>query len=321
MEKRKKIKKFCLVFCFIIIFLLGIGICIFLNSKRYYSPQYNSNYITGINIINIVNKDIKNKYQFVFLSDLHASILDENEKDEQIKKSLIERRNLFASLNPNNCSVEEIFEEIINYTNNSKADALLLSGDIIDSPANSNINFLRQNLKNLKTKYLYTLGNHDWSFAWEYHTQKTKETFRPKFNEFMDNLEVSYLEYKDLIVLAIDDSTNQISESSLEKIKNILEKNKPTIAMLHVPINTEYIKEETLKIRNIVSSIGGSGIKIEESTQKAIDMILSEKYKVFYIISGHIHINLQDKIGAKNIPEVISAPAYEGKINLIKINN
>ena len=68
-------------------------------------------------------------------------------------------------------------------------------------------------------------------------------------------------------------------------------------------------------------SIGGSGIKIEESTQKAIDMILSEKYKVFYIISGHIHINLQDKIGAKNIPEVISAPAYEGKINLIKINN
>ena len=301
--------------------MLGIGICIFLNSKRYYSPQYNSNYITGINIINIVNKDIKNKYQFVFLSDLHASILDENEKDEQIKKFLIERRNLFASSNPNNCSVEEIFEEIINYTNNSKADALLLSGDIIDSPANSNINFLRQNLKNLKTKYLYTLGNHDWSFAWEYHTQETKETFRPKFNEFMDNLEVSYLEYKDLIILAIDDSTNQISESSLEKIKNILEKNKPTIVMLHVPINTEYIKEETLKIRNRVSSIGGSGIKIEESIQKAIDMILSEKYKVFYIISGHIHINLQDKIGAKNIPEVISAPAYEGKINLIKINN
>ena len=305
-----------------LLFSLIVTIIYINNKKRkeYFNPDYNRELITNIKNIEIFNEDIKNKYQFTYISDLHLSIIDQTEKDEQIKKSLEERNISFAELNVNKISSEKIFPEIIKYSNNKNVDALLLGGDIIDSPSNSNLEFLRYNLKNYKKDYLYTLGNHDWSFAWDYHTDAAREKFYPKFSEFMDDVQVSYLEYEDLIIVAINNSDNQINEEATEKIKKILEKQKPTIVMMHVPLSTQYIADEAMKIRNRISVIGEHGIQPTETTQKAIDLILSEKYKVFHIISGHVHFYITDEIN-KRIIQDVSAPAYEGAINLIRINN
>ena len=49
-------------------------------------------------------------------------------------------------------------------------------------------------------------------------------------------------------------------------------------------------------------------------------MILSKEYNVFYVLSGHVHFSIRDTL-ENGIPEEVSAPAYEGVINLIKINN
>ena len=161
---------------------------------------------------------------------------------------------------------------------------------------------------------MYTLGNHDWSFAWDYHTPNAEETYYPKFKEFMDDVNVSYLEYEDLIILAVNDSKDQVEKESVEKIKKVLEKDKPTIVMLHVPIFTDYIAEEAIIRRNRTAQ------EPDENTQKAFDLILSEEYKVFYVLSGHLHFAIKDNLNEK-IVEEISAPAYAGEINLIKINS
>jgi Icc-related predicted phosphoesterase len=289
------------------------------NSNVFYEPEYNTDYITEVNNIELTNDEVKNKYQFVFVSDLQASIINENEPDEQIRNSLAERNTVFYLTN-DNTKVENIFKEAINYTNNKNANALLLGGDIIDSPADSNFQFLRENLNNLKVPYLYALGNHDWSFAWDYHTKNAEEQQYPKFTEFMDDVQVSYLEYEDLIILAINDSKDQIDEEALSKIKMVLEKQKPTIVMMHVPIATEYIAEEAMRIRNRVSAIGEDGVKPNDTTQKAIDMILSDEYKVFHILAGHVHFDMNDSINER-INENICSPAYAGEISVIKINN
>ena len=304
----------------LLLIIIGILVVVKITKKEFYEPKYDVTNIINVNNFEIKNENIKNKYQFVYISDLHASIIDNNEESEQIKNSLIERNEMFTQQHPNKKQAEEIFEEIVEYTNNRNADALLLGGDIVDSPSDSNLNFLRNNLTKINKKYLYTLGNHDWSFAWDYHTKETQEKYYPKFNEFMDDVQVSYLEYKDLIIMAINDSKDQIDEEAIDKIKKVLEKKKETIVMLHVPLATEYISEEAVKIRNRVSAIGEEGIKPTEYTKKAIDLILSENYNVFYIISGHIHFGIQDDMNEKIIQNV-SAPAYGGNINLIKINN
>lgn len=308
-----------LLILLVIIFTIILGIGKSLASKKiFYDPDYNQDYISSINTINIQNEKINNPYQFVYISDLHASIPDDNEPDEKIRTSLIERNEMFMNQNSN--KPEQIFPEIINYTNNKNADALLLGGDIIDSPSDSNINFLRENFKKLKTNKLYTFGNHDWTFAWDYQKKEVEEKYYPIFLEFMDDNEVSYIEYEDLIILAINNGKNQIAESAIPKVKEVLNKNKPTIVMLHVPIATEYISSEAIKIRNRVSAIGEPGIKPNENTKQVLDMLLSKNSNVFHIIAGHVHFYIEDTLN-DNIIESVSSPAYTGSINVIKINN
>lgn len=290
-----------------------------LNSKIFYEPKYNQEYIKNINTINLKNDEVKNKYQFVYISDLHLSIINNEESNEQIKKSLYDRNKLFYN-DEDSTIAKNTFKEIINYTNNKRADALLLDGDIVDAPADSSISVLRENLNNLKVDYLYTLGNHDWSFAWDYHTKNARQVQVPKFNEFIDDTDVSYLEYEDLIILAINSSTDQIEENSLNKIKNVLKKKKPTIVMMHVPISTPEIAEESLRLRNRVSAVGDGGIEPTETTKEAIKMILSDEYKVFYILAAHVHIHMEADLSEK-VHEYVTDAAYMGNINVVKINN
>lgn len=281
-------------------------------------PKYDSRYIRKINNIKISNAEIKNKYEFVYLSDLHISIVDENEEDEKIKESLL-KRNLSFYGDMDSATVKSTISEIVKYTNNKKATALLLGGDIIDSPAESSRAVLRENLKNLKTDYLYTLGNHDWTFLWDYQSEETKEKYLPEMKEFMDDINVSYLEYEDLIVLAINSSTNKIEEESLSKIKAVLEKQKPTIVMMHVPISTPEIADFSFKYRDRVSAIGEGGIELDQTTQEAFDMILSEKYKVFYILAGHVHVQMETDLN-KRVHQFITEAAYFGNINVVQVN-
>lgn len=289
------------------------------SENSFHEIGYNPKYIKKIVNINITNDDIKNKYQFVYMSDLHLSVVNNEESDEQIKQDIYDRNKAFYG-DENSTIAKNTLKEIIDYTNKRNVNALLLGGDIIDSPSDSSISFLRESLNNLKTDYLYTLGNHDWSFGWDYHTENARNTQIPKFEEFMEDTDVSYLEYEDLIILAINSSTAQIEEQSLDKIREVLEKKKPTIVMMHVPISTPKIAEMSKILRNNrVSAVGEGGIEPTEATQKAIDMILSDEYKVFYILGAHVHVCMEDDLTEK-VHEYITEASFNGAINVINVN-
>ena len=305
---------------FLVTLFLGIGtfaVNRWSNNREFFDPEYDTNVIRNVYTFNLSNKDIKSKYQFVFLSDLHLSVMNDKEKNEDIKKHLEERHALFTW---DDVTSEIILKEVVKYTNNKNANALLLGGDIVDSPAESNLNFLRDSLKELKTDYLYTFGNHDWTFLWDYQSEETEKKYVPKFKEFMDDTDVSYIEYKDLIVLAINDGKEKIEKDSLRKIKKVLDKKKPTIVMMHIPMATEKLIEENKDKRERMSLLGDGAVELDENTRDAFKLITSNKYKVFYILAGHVHVKMEDRINDR-IYEIVTPPAYERNINLIKINN
>ncbi len=319
----KKIKKiFYIIVVLIIIDLVFISIKKLRqtdNKLQAQAQSYNQKYIKQVCNVELKNDDIKNKYKFIYISDLHLSQVNENEPDEQIRTSLYNRNKEFW-VDEDSSKVDNTLKEIITFTNTEKANALLLGGDIIDSPANSSISTLKNNLKNLKNDYLYTLGNHDWSYPWNYQTESAKEENLPKFEELMDDTDVSYLEYEDLIILAINSSTNQIEPECLDKIREVLSKQKPTIVMMHVPISTPEIAQKSAELREgRVSAVGEGGIEPTESTKLAINMILSEEYKVFYVLGAHIHVHMEADLNER-VHEYITDAAYFGTVNVISIN-
>ena len=49
-------------------------------------------------------------------------------------------------------------------------------------------------------------------------------------------------------------------------------------------------------------------------------MILSDNYKVFYVLSGHVHYKLETDLN-NNVHEFVTNAAFLGCVNVIKINN
>ena len=196
---------------------------------------------------------------------------------------------------------EEQFPYWMEYANKNHVDGLLMGGDIIDYPSFANIRYMKNNLDTLQMPYLYVFGNHDWTYPWEYMTHTASKLYKPLLKQFIKgNDAAQILEYEDLVILGIDDSTNRVDEEALPIVQQALELGKPVIVMLHVPLQTDTLMEKSIKGWGTALMIGEDAIKPDEATQKFLDMILNENSPVCAVLAGHVHLEdtspLNDRI-------------------------
>lgn len=68
---------------------------------------------------------------------------------------------------------------------------------------------------------LYVPGNHDWTYPWEYMTEKGKNEYLTALAPFMRGTPAAQvLENEELVILGVDDSSNQIDPVALETVRN-----------------------------------------------------------------------------------------------------
>ena len=68
--------------------------------------------------------------------------------------------------------------------NEARVSGVLLTGDIIDFPSPENLAVLDDALAALKVPYVYTPGNHDWSYFDNYQTEDAVRCCRPLLRRF-----------------------------------------------------------------------------------------------------------------------------------------
>lgn len=266
---------------------------------------------------------IQNDYEFLFLTDNHIIIPDKN-SDKQLLEYSNNRLSSFKDLQENDNSIE--FEQWITYANAQSFDGLLLGGDIIDSPSSSNMDYLASSLDQLELPYVYTLGNHDWTYPWEYMTDKGKKDYLPLFLPYMENnTYIHEKDYEDFTIVAVDNSNNQIDPSALEEYKKILEKNKPVILMLHVPLYTESVLDKSKNVWGSGLVLGGGihgGIYPNDASAEFIQLTTAENSPVIAVLAGHVHFaDKNNIIGEQNIPQIIGDAGFKGKGTIIKISS
>ncbi len=114
------------------------------------------------------------EYDILFLTDTHVVIRDERDTPEEAAEG---DARLAEFRNAEGVSAAVQTKDWIDYANDQKVDAVLLGGDIIDYPSAGNLDFLEEQLGRLEMPYLYTPGNHDWTYPWEYMTEYGRETY------------------------------------------------------------------------------------------------------------------------------------------------
>lgn len=267
---------------------------------------------------------ISREYDLLFLTDTHIIIPETSEEiSQEIRDYSAQRLSEFAG--ESGYASSDLFTALLSYANDTKPDALLLGGDIIDSPSPANMGFLENSLENLEVPYVYAPGNHDWTYPWEYMTETAANTYLMHLSPYMGgNTAIHTLELEDFIIVAVDNSSNQIDPDALETYKSILEQGKPVLLLVHVPFYTPSLLEESSAVWQKSVVLGGGvhgGTYPNDVSAEFMALTTAKDSPVAAVIAGHVHFSHTSNMeGEKEIPQFTGDAGFKGKAALIHIS-
>lgn len=151
-----------------------------------------------------------------------------------------------------------------------------------------------------------------------------EETYLPLLEPFMQgNTEIQALELGELMIVGIDDSTNQVSPGVLQKYEQYLEQGKLMIVMCHVPFMTQSALSRAREVWSSPVVIGGGnygGIYPNEDSAQFLELTTGLESPVVLMLSGHVHFYDSDVIeGEKETLQLIGGAGFEGNAILLHI--
>jgi len=291
---------------------------------------------------NVVIPEVEREYEIWFFSDSHIIIPDETDTDE-IQAYATERKKVFV--NEKGVDSSQILIQFIETANEQKPDMVLFGGDILDFPSEANMAFLKAALEKLTVPYVYAMGNHDWTFPWEYMTLEGIAQYRPLYEDILysnfiqdgngvengkiqaldvsGNSYSSVIELADLIILAVDDSSNQVAVEAAESIEYAYAQNKPIILLQHVPFSTEKLIAKAKNFWESPVTLGmqiHGGIAPNDVSAELYSKVRDDKSNIRVILAGHVHFPYEEKIGNQTV-EIIADAAFKGKAVKLHINS
>lgn len=280
--------------------------------------------ITEENIVEetIVIEGLEQEYELLFLTDNHM-VVNSSEDSEQIAANAKERAPLFVDAD----GVDSVtqFPAWMNYALEQQVDAVLLGGDIIDYPSPGNLKHLQENLDTLTMPYLYTLGNHDWTYPWDYMTENGKAEYLPLFEPMMQgNTAIQRLDIGELTVVAVDNSPGQVNAEALQRYQEILQEGRPTIVMVHVPFLTPSVLTKAQEVWSSGVVIGGGNlgqIYPNEASAAFVEMTTAGESPVIAVLAGHVHFYDKDYMeGEKQVLQLVGDGGFKRQGMMLRIS-
>ncbi len=262
----------------------------------------------------LVIPGFEREYDLLFLTDTHAVIQDKTDSEQLAENARLREPEL---VNEEGASAKQQLSDWMDYAVEEQVDAVLLGGDIIDYPSQPSLKFLDEQLGKLTMPYLYTMGNHDWTFPWEYMTETGERQYRPLLEPYMgENTYIGTWETEDLLVITVDNSSGQVRPEAVERYEELLDTDKPVIVMVHVPIITQSVLGRAREVWPTPVVLGAGnygGIYPNEDSERFMELTTAEDSPVELVLAGHVHFYDKDYIdGDKQILQIVGDAGFHG---------
>lgn len=266
-------------------------------------------------------KGLTGEYTLLFLTDTHAIVRSQEASEQEAANEEARYPTFF---NEEGVPSAEQFPEWIRYANENQVDAVLLGGDIIDTPSQANVQWLADQLGALDMPYLYVNGNHDWTYPWEYMTEAGKESYLPLLEPLMNgNTSIQTLDFGEFAIVGIDDSPGQVDGGVFPAYEEILAEGRPVIVLAHVPFMTQSVLEKAKEAWSSPVVIGAGnygGIYPNEESEKFVSLTTGADSPVELVLAGHVHFYDRDVIeGERQVPQLVGGAGFRGEAILIHI--
>ena len=269
----------------------------------------------------VVIPGLTKEYKFLQVSDTHVSAFSEADQKSWTATRLqynTARRNSFMA---DGLFAEERFPLLFDYANEIRADGMFLTGDLIDFPSEKNISLLYDNVNRFNGKSIFCLGNHDWNYSDDYMTGNSVTVNRPLFNDLTGgDPYISYVEYDEFLVVAVDNSSDVVTDDTVNKFMALCEKGKPIVLLLHVPLHAETLAPDCIKVwgRNITMGPGALGGDWGSVQRFYNAVAVDENSPVVAVFAGHVHFNHEDTL-PNGITQYVTSTGYTGDCRVVTI--
>ncbi|MBE6585588.1 MAG: hypothetical protein E7645_03575 [Ruminococcaceae bacterium] len=266
-------------------------------------------------------KGLKRDYTFFHLTDLHMGEMTPAEAAEMSEERRSYAQHRFAFFAREGQGAAALWNDYITCAKVEGADLLLLTGDIIDFPSEANIKALKDGVQNSVIPTLYVVGNHDWSFADDYHTSNAAARHFPKFSDLCNgNPHICWVEYEDLIVCAVDDTLDRVTKETVDEFMRLCDLRKPIILMMHVPLYVASMEDDCMASWHNLLMVGGKAYHGEDPYVKRFyeAVALDPHTPVKLVVTGHLHFHHED-IFPNGTPQIVTDKGYTGGCRVIRV--
>lgn len=251
--------------------------------------------------VTVVIPGVERQYTFLHISDAHVAYAYEN--DSEGGKALAEKQ--AHAWNQAGIFPIDALANVLEYADETKPDAILMAGDVVDYFTESNVKYLAGMLSGCKTECLCVPGNH------EYAGNATFEDMRSTLSPLMRGTPDFWVrDFGAFVVVGVCDGTYRFTAEQVEKLKAVIALDKPILMVLHLPIRSEVLSPYVEKSWwNCDVTIGGTFHGTDEATEEFLALVKSEESHVAAIFAGHLHYDHAGEFAPGRM-QYVSAPAF-----------
>ncbi len=258
------------------------------------------------------------------LTDCHMNETDLREGHEAFKES-------FRAYGFDAFGTRSRFIEALNYANDKSFDGVVLTGDIVNGSTVGNLEFLESRLNSLKMPYLYTPGNHDWEYPLRPWGEETRADQYPKFNRFTGGQpDYRAIDIQGVTLVAIDNSTYQITEAQSDFLRKQLARGIPTLLFMHIPIYLPSLLPGVMKEWGSPIMMAAQGWddrlrrewmveETSDTTQAFYELLMENPYdNLIGVFCGHVHFAHAGEFG-RGSRQYVTDQGFAGGYRIIHL--
>ncbi len=260
---------------------------------------------------------LKKPVRLIVVNDLHLQINNDEIAPDQ-KEFMTNRVQEFTT---DGLTTEKRWKKLPALINKEEADYVLFVGDMLDFNSEATTSALREGVEKFNKPLLYVRADHDIENYWQPANDWVKSMERQA--AISDNSALIVAELEEIILMGVNYSQNDITEETLEQIKDVMGRGKPVIVVMHIPIGQDEGTELQARSEEVRGGrhlyIGHGGEKEPNAyTAAFIDMIYADDSPVVAVLTGHLHAKWEGNV-SKNAIEHIFAPCYMNNIGIVNI--
>lgn len=261
------------------------------------------------------------------LSDTHLAEADARDP-YPTRQAASHFQSYFQERTPGGVPVAQVFTFLLKRAAALGPDAVALTGDILHFPSVAGLELLHRSLDG--QEYLYTLGNHDWYFPYHTWSEATRQAHYPRFFAFSGgNPACQMRQVGGLRLIALDNSTYQVSRAQVEFLRRQLQDGQPCLLLVHIPLAAPSLMPAVMARWQAPIAMGGEEGwtaetrakwlvgEVEESTRACLELVRQAENLVG-ILCGHVHFPRADEV-RPGCYQYVAKPGFEGGCRRLRI--